>query len=299
MKHLSFFSKVILITSIFCSALNVYSDGNTDIINKIEKLEQGTEGRIGIFAINTSNDHIIEYRANETFPTGCTSKTIGVGAVLKKTMSSPHLLFKTIKYSEKDLDEWSPITKNYVNNGMSISDLCFAAITMSDNTAMNLLLRVIGGVNGMTEFARSIGDNNFRQDNDWPEEAFSGGEENVRDSSTPKAMVESLHKLVIKNVLDRPQKDLFTSYLINTKTGSKRIRSNIPKNWIVGNKTGTGGAYGSTNDIAVIWPQNHSPLFIAIYYTSNNKSASLREDILSNATKILVKEFKKNDKTLR
>lgn len=298
MKYLFFFSKVIFIISL-CYAGNVYSKKNTSILDQIEKLEQNTEGRVGIFAINTSNNHIIEYRANETFPTGCTSKIIGVAAVLKKTMSSPALLFQTIKYNEKDLDEWSPITKDYLDNGMSISDLCFASITMSDNTAMNLLLRVIGGVNGMTEFARSIGDDNFRQDSAWPEEAFSGGDGNQKDSSTPKAMVESLRKLVMNNVLDRPQKDLFTSYLINTKTGSKRIRSNIPKNWIVGNKTGTGGAYGSTNDIAVIWPQNHSPIFIAIYYTSNNKDASLREDVLSNATKILINEFKKKDKTLR
>ena len=182
---------------------------------------------------------------------------------------------------------------------MTVKDLCSAAISLSDNTAMNLLLKTIGGIEGMNDFARSIGNVSFRQDNDWPAEAYSGGDGNLKDSSTPQAMVESFHKITIDKTLDRPQRDLLTTWLINTQTGSARIRSSIPNGWIVGNKTGTGGAYGSTNDLAIIWPPKHAPILIGIYYTTNNEKSTKREDILSTATKIIIDEFIVKDKKLK
>jgi len=182
---------------------------------------------------------------------------------------------------------------------MTIKDLCSAAISFSDNTAMNLLLREIGDINGMNDFAFSISNQSFRQDNDWPLESYSGGYDNFKDSSTPRDMVESFKKIMIDDILDRPQRDLLTTWLINTQTGLNRIRSSIPNNWIVGNKTGTGSTYGSTNDIAIIFPPKHKPIFIGIYYISNNKEAEKREDILSNATRFIIEEFILKDSKLK
>ncbi len=291
---------IIVVLISFCnisSALN-YTKNNFTILNKLKNLESGTEGRLGIFAVNTENEHVIKYRANEIFPTGCTSKTIGVAAVLKKCMINPSILSKRIKYTKEELAEWSPVTKKYVLDGMTVQELCAASISLSDNTAMNLLLKLIGGIQGMNDFARYIGDYSFRQDNDWPAEAFSGGAGNLKDSSTPKAMVESFRKLTLGKVLDRPQRDLFTTWLINTQTGSARIRSGIPEGWIVGDKTGS-GAYGSTNDLAIVWPPKHAPVLIGIYYTSDNSKATRREDVLCTATRFLIEEFVKKDKKLQ
>ncbi|MFZ0565354.1 MAG: serine hydrolase, partial [Chlamydiales bacterium] len=102
-------------------------------------------------------------------------------------------------------------------------------------------------------------------DNDWPAEAFSGEIDNVKDSSTPKSMVESLHKLTVGEILGKPQRDLLITWLVNTQTGAARIKSAIPDSWTVGNKTGTGGAYGATNDLAIIWPPDHAPILIGVY----------------------------------
>lgn len=278
------------------AAFNAYA---LDVSEKFKSLESKSEGRIGVFAINTKDGRVISYRADEIFPTGCTSKAIGVAAVLKKSMSESSLLSYRVKYSAKDLQEWSPVTKDHVTDGMTISELGAAAISLSDNTAMNLLLKHIGGVQGMTTFARSIGNPSFRQDHDWPAEAYSGGPNNLEDASTPKDMVESLHKLTVGTVLDRPHRDLFTTWLINTNTGPNRITAGIPSGWIIGNKTGTGGVYGSTNDIAIVWPPKHEPLLIGVYYTSDNKNAVKREDLVSSATKIIVEEFANSDQALK
>lgn len=292
---------LILVLLLFGSILDVFAKTEYSIANKLKNIEANTEGRLGVFAINTENGHIIKYRADEIFPTQCTSKVIGVAAVLKKTISNPSLLSQKITYSKEDLDfgKWNPITEKHISEGMTVKDLCSAAISFSDNTAMNLLLKTIGGVEGMNDFARSIDDFSFRQDNDWPKEAYSGGDGNMQDSSTPQAMVESLRKIIIEQALNRPQRDLLTTWLINAQTGSKRIRASVPKNWIVGNKTGTGGAYGSTNDLAIIWPPMHSPILMGIYYTSNNPKATNREDVLSASTKALIEEFTRRDSKLK
>ena len=298
---LSNITKLIVATiiSLNYAFLNVKAEDNISVMQKLQALESGTEGRIGIYAINTENGDFVDYRGDEIFPTGCTSKVIGVAAVLKKTMSDPTLLSKKIQYSEKDLCTWSPVTEKHASEGMSVQELCAAAIVFSDNTAMNLLLKLIGGVQGMTDFARSIDDPAFRQDSDWPKEAYSGGKGNIEDSSTPKSMVESLRKIALGNVLGNLQKQLLIDWLKNCQTGDARIRSGIPKGWLVGNKTGSGAVYGSTNDIAIVWPPEHAPLLIGVYYTSDNRKAVKREDIVSAATEIIIDEFFKNDKKLK
>lgn len=291
---------MLTMTFVCCSSiLNAHSNSNFSVISKLKTLESSTEGRLGIFAINTANGHIIDYRANEIFPTGCTSKVIGVAAVLKKSMSDSSLLSTKVKYSKENLEDWSPVTKKYVAEGMTIQELCAASISSSDNTAMNLLLKPIGGVQGMNDFARSIGDPSFRQDNDWPSEAFSGGVNNLKDSSTPRAMVESFEKLTMGNVLNKYQKEQLISWLVATNTGNARIRAGLPKDWRVGNKTGTGAAYGSTNDLAIVWPPKHAPILIGIYYTTDDKEAVKREDVVANTTSILVEEFTKDDPLLQ
>lgn len=49
------------------------------------------------------------------------------------------------------------------------------SISFSDNTSMNLLLKRIDGVQGMNDFAQSIGDVSFRQDSDWLQRLFLEG----------------------------------------------------------------------------------------------------------------------------
>ncbi len=86
-------------------------------------------------------------------------------------MKTPNLLKQNILYSQTDLMTWSPISSKFVATGMTVSQLCAAAITVSDNTAMNLLAKRIGGIQTINSFARSINDHDFRLDHQWPDEA--------------------------------------------------------------------------------------------------------------------------------
>lgn len=273
-------------------------DQSTLIQKKLAAFEASSGGRIGIYAINTANNTHLQYHANERFPTGCTSKLLGVAAILKQSMSDSSLLSQHVRYTKKDLTNWNPITEAHLATGMTIAELCAASISYSDNTAMNLLVKKMGGLEQMNDFARSIHNDSFRQDNGWPEEAFSGGKGNEKDSATPKDMATSLQKLAFTDVLAKPQRELLMSWLKATTTGDSRIRAGVPKGWIVADKTGTGATYGTTNDIGIVWPPKCAPIIVAVYYTSNNKNAVNRYDIVASVTRVLVEAFAQDDKCI-
>lgn len=116
-------------TPAFCS------EHENSVTARLAQLEASNGGRLGVAAVNTGNNHQIQYRANEYFPMGCTSKVIGVAAILKKSMTDAQLLQKTIKYNKTDLTNWTPVTEKHVADGMTIAELCSASISYSDNTA--------------------------------------------------------------------------------------------------------------------------------------------------------------------
>lgn len=277
---------IIFMTSIVFSSCHA---GN--IVTELEKLESTAGGRLGVYAVNTANNQQIHYRAEERFPFCSTSKVIAVSAILKNSEKNPSLLSEPVKYTQKDLDMggYSPITQKYLGHGMTIEELCKATLEYSDNTAMNLLIKKLGGPQAVTAFARSIQDNFFRLDR-WEPELNTAIPGDERDTTTPSAMGKSLQKLTLGNALPSAQRKKLVTWLKNNTTGDHRIRAGVPKTWIVGDKTGT-GSYGTTNDIAIIWPPNSAPIIMVIYFTQDKKPAAPNDDVISSATRLLIKKF--------
>lgn len=259
------------------------------IQEKLAKIETEAKGRIGLSATNTANNTRIQYRANERFPLCSTFKLMLVSAVLKQSMIKGDLLRQHIVFTEEKLISWSPITEKRVADGMSVSELCAAALQYSDNTAANLLIRLLDGPEAVTRFARSIGDDAFRLDR-WEPELNSAVPGDLRDTTTPAAMEKSLQRLALGDILTPELREQLQIWLKGNTTGKASIRAGVPKGWIVGDKTGS-GSYGSTNDIAVLWPPERAPVIVAIYFTQNEKNAPARRDVLAAATKALISEL--------
>ena len=289
----------LLLLAVECASFSSTQTDNASPQKQLAELEAASGGRLGVSALNTANNQRIEYRANERFPTQCTSKVIGVSAILKKSMTDPSLLQEKIIYTKKDLTNWTPITGKHIAEGMTVAELGSAAISYSDNTAMNLLVKKLGGIQEMTGFARSINNPSFRQDHGWPDEALSGGLGNVDDSSTPADMENSLQQLTLGNILAPYQRGLLLTWLKNNTTSDTRMRAGVPNGWIVGDKTGTGFNYGTNNDIGVIWPPTCAPIVAAIYYTNDKKETKRRDDLIASATRIVLQGFAQSDACLR
>ena len=267
------------------------------IQQKLAKLEASSDGRLGILAVNTANNQYIEYRSRELFPYQSTFKVLVVSAILKQSMGDSHLLQKKLSYKKQDLVYWSPITKQHVAQGMTISELCAASLMYSDNTATNLLVKQLGGLEGVTHFVHAIGNNIFRLDNWEPD--LNGNPRDSRDTSTPEAMEDSLQKVTLGNVLSPSRREQLVTWMKGNTTGDGRIRAGTPKGWAVADKTGGGLDYGITNDIGIIWPPKCSPIVVTMFFVENKKDGPRREDIIASATRLLIQEFSNTDQCIK
>lgn len=257
----------------------------TEVQQKLAALEKQSGGRLGVALINTADDSQLLYRGDERFAMCSTSKTIVAAAVLKQSETQSDILQKKMAIEKADLTNWNPVTEKYVNKEMTLAELSAAALQYSDNTAMNKLVEHLGGPGKVTAFARSIGDTTFRLDRKEPElnTAIPGDE---RDTTTPLAMANSLRNLALGDALAVPQRTQLVDWLKGNTTGGQSIRAGLPKNWVVGDKTG-GGDYGTTNDIAVIWPEGRAPLILVTYFTQPQQDAKGRKDVLAAAARIV------------
>jgi beta-lactamase class A len=252
-------------------------------------LERTFGGRLGVFAENTGNGAQLRYRADERFPFCSTFKVILAGAVLARSVQAPDLLQRRIRYTQEELAHYSPISAKHLGAGMTVAELCAAALQYSDNTAANLLIKLVGGPPAVTAYGRSIGNASFRLDRRETElnSALPG---DLRDTATPASMAHSLQALALGPALPPPQRKQLNDWLLGNTTGAKRIRAAIPAGWQVGDKTGSGD-YGTANDIALLRPPRRRPIVVAVYHTQDDAAAKWNDEVIAAAARIVVEDF--------
>ncbi|WAU83195.1 class A beta-lactamase [Streptomyces sp. Qhu-G9] len=228
---------------------------------ELKELERKFDARLGVYAIDTGTGREVAYRDGERFGYHSTFKALEAGAVLRKYSLSG--MDKVIKYSSDDLVANSPVTEKHVETGMTLSELCDAAVRYSDNTAANLLFEALGGPERLESELRKLGDKVTLMDRIEPHLSdWVPGE--TRDTSTPRALAKDLRAYVLGDVLRKRERAQLTTWLKTNTTGNEVIRAGVPAGWVVGDKTGSGSGYGARNDIAVVWPPDSAPIVMAI-----------------------------------
>ncbi|MFD6432262.1 class A beta-lactamase [Streptomyces venezuelae] len=260
---------------------------SSDTLHRLRALEEGYPGRIGVHALHTGTGAVVAYRADERFAIASTFKVLLAAAILRRARErEPGLLDVLIRYGRDDLVTHSPRTEMHLETGMTVRELCDATVTYSDNAAANLLMRRIGGPAGVTEFARSLGDSRTRLDR-WETDLNSNIPGDRRDTTTPAAMTANLRELVLGKALHPLDRGQLTRWLVENTTGDKRIRAGVPKDWRVGDKTGS-PAYGGVNDVAVAWPPKQAPLVVSVYTTRLDPDTPGEDRIAEDITRIAV-----------
>ncbi|WP_433962623.1 class A beta-lactamase [Rhodopseudomonas palustris] len=251
------------------------------IAARFAELEARSGGRLGVCVLDSSNGRMIGHRLDERFPMCSTFKVLAAGLVLARVDRKQESLDRRVSYTKSDLVTYSPATETRVEGGMTIAELCEAAITLSDNTAGNLLLGSFGGPAGLTAFARSLGDQTTRLDRIETElnEALPG---DARDTTSPRAIAQDLHALALGDALTPSSRALLVGWMKANTTGGARIRAGVPSGWSVADKTGT-GERGTANDIAVLWPPQRAPLIVTVYLTGATVSRDQQNRLIAAA----------------
>ena len=262
----------------------------SDAANQIAAIEARLGGRMGIAALNSGSGKRLDYRAEERFPMCSTFKFLAAAGVLKRVDEKRDQLDRFVSYDAKDILEYAPVTKAHLTEGgMTLGALCEAAIAQSDNTAGNLLLDAVGGPAGVTNFARSLGDQVTRLDRKEPElnSAIPGDD---RDTTTPGSMLADMARILTGDVLSRSSRRQLEDWLQRNKTGAAMIRAGVPTDWIIGDKTGR-GANGATNDIAIMRPPDRAPVLLAIYSVGSTEPANDRTAVIAEVAKIVAESL--------
>ncbi len=245
-------------------------------------------GRVGVSLTSGSGDENGNFniQSEELFAMCSVFKWVLAAAILQAVDQGKLKVAQEISYTKADLLEYAPVTEMHVAKGkMTIGDLCSAAVSVSDNTAANLLLPLIGGPAGLTAFVRALGDTVTRFDRNEPT-LNDVTNKDERDTTTPAAMTQLLKTVFTGTVLKPASLSLLKDWMVATTTGKNRISAGVPAGYVVGHKTGT--AHTHANDVAVIWPgADRPPMFLSIFTTGGTLDDAGRDKVIADLTRVI------------
>jgi len=273
--------------TIFAAPLLTLPAFANDAGSALADLERRSGGRLGVAALDTASERQAGHRSDERFPICSTFKFLAAALVLARVDRGQERLDRRIIYADKDLVTYSPVTKAHVGPAcLAVAEICEAAVTLSDNTAGNLMLASFGGPAALTDYARSLGDGLTRLDRVETQlnEAAPG---DPRDTTTPNAMLGDMQRLLVGDALSVDSRQHLAGWLLASKTGAKRVRAGLPSDWRVGDKTASGNN-GTANDIAIAWPPGRAPILVAVYFTGSTIADDARSAVIADAGRIAV-----------
>jgi beta-lactamase class A len=239
--------------------------------SQIRKIQKRVGGRLGVHVLDSQSGKRIALDDGSRYAMASTFKLPMVAALLWQIDHGAFPLLQTMPIAKKDLLANSPILEKAIEKGateLTVSDLCGAAISYSDNAATNILLNGMGGPEAVTKFLRSIGDEVTRCDRTEPDlNSNLPGDE--RDTTTPRVMTDNMLKIFTQDVLSLGARALLIDWMGSARTGLDRVRKGLPANWQSGDKTGT-GQYGAFNDLVITFPPKRRPILASIYMSESS-----------------------------
>lgn len=236
------------------------ADPSQQVADRLGEMERGHNALIGVYAVNLDTGRTVAHRARDPFSLCSTFKTYAAARVLQKAGRGELALTDRVTIAQSDVVPNSPVTGEHVGQSMTLAELCQAALQQSDNAAGNWLLRTIGGPSGVTDFARSIGDQRSRLDR-WEIELNAAVPGDPRDTTTPEAIGNGYRSVLTGNVLEEPQRRQLEEWMRANRTSS--VRPVLPPGWTVADKTGSGD-YASTNDVGIAFGPAGERLLLAV-----------------------------------
>lgn len=233
----------------------------TSLRNPTE-IEKETGGRLGVALVDRRGAVLLGFNRDDRFAMCSTFKAPLAAAVLLGAEGGKFGLEGTIPFGKDDLIDHAPVVKKNLKRGrMSMEELAAAAVEVSDNSAANLLLPMLGGPEGLTAFIRAHGDAVTRLDRNEPT-LNENADGDPRDTTSPAAMAGLMARLIFADMKPESASKLRT-WLNASTTGDQRIKAGLPEGWTSGSKTGScGTAY---NDVALVKSPAGEEYILAIY----------------------------------
>lgn len=264
-------------------------DYDTQLEYRIAQLADGSNGRIGVAAMDLSSGQMISVFGDQRFPLASTSKIAIAAAYLEGVDQGRWSL--TAEYPLLWSVRSTPLSsyRAPVRAGeyMAAHELIDIMITRSSNPATDALLAAMGGVEPVNDWMRRAGITEFSLDRDIATLVRDNREFDARsyidprDSASPEAMVQLLAGIYQGRWLSRQSRDIIIDAMERCRTGTSRIPALMPDNVTVAHKTGT--LHRVASDIGIITAPDGRSIAVAIYVTGQNSPTERNARIASIA----------------
>jgi len=247
------------------------------------------DAHVGFYMHDLHSGETLAYAADDRFPLNSTFKLFACAALLSQAEEGMSSLSTSMDLGDVEIESWSPAVTESLNAGhtsATLDELCRMMLSVSDNTAANLVLKEIGGPEGFTAFMRSLGDEVTRLDRYEPE-LNEGLPADPRDTTTPRAIARALEKLLLGQVLNHSSRDLLREWLSGHRVADDLFRAALPPTWSIDDRTGAGG-YGTRGIVAVLYPPGRNPIVAALYMRDADVSLDQRNAAIARIGEAIV-----------
>ncbi|WP_461158155.1 serine hydrolase [Sphingobium sp. TomMM35A] len=303
------------------------------LVSVVRNLGQSFNGKVGIAVRRIGADWTVAWNGTSLFPQQSVSKLWVSMTFLDAVDRGKIRLTDTTTITRKDLTLFHQPTAALVGTSgwtTSYSDLMRRAMTQSDNTANDTLLRAVGGPEAVRAYLarRTIKDVRFGPGErllqsataglDWRQDYSIGRNfyaarsrlpmsvrtkaldnylSNPPDGAAPSSIVKALAKLKEGEMLSPASSQLLMSIMSEAKTGPQRIKGGVPPGWKYLHKTGTGQelAPRSTgyNDIGIMTAPDGTSYAVAVMIGSTTEPIPVRWQLMQAVAKAVAANHEK------
>ncbi len=286
---------------------------------QLDALAAVPTGQVGIAAIDLSSGRAVAVHGGERFPMASAVKIAVAATYLAEVDAGRRSLTKAITLDERIRSGSDGIGKLMPHPGVTLSaaNLIELMLTVSDNTATDMLIADLGGtrtiqrwltanrVEGVRidrEIARLVLDNlglpmmpgKTAAQTLWASDpltadaraaAVAGFDADPRDTATPVAIARLLARLDKGELLKADSRAFLLGVMARCHTGADRIPAGVAPGTPVAHKTGT--LFGISNDVGIVTLPGDRRIAIAIF-TRGMAEGPARAKVIADATRAIV-----------
>lgn len=267
--------------------------------NQLEQIAHSAEGRVGVAATVLETGQLVALNGDKQFPMQSVYKMpIGM-TVLQQVDRRKLRLNQVVHVEEKEYvseRQHSPLRDKYPKGAdVSVGDLLQYAVSESDGSASDVLLRLVGGPQVVMTCLKKLGVNGVIVANTEKE---IGGDNAVqyRNWAKPIEAVSLLQAVQESRGLSKSSQALLIRLLTETETGLQRLKGQLPAGTIVAHKTGTSwtidGLTAATNDVGLITLPNGHHIAIAVFVADAKTDQATREGVIARIAKAVWDHWK-------
>ena len=243
-------------------------------------------GTVGAAALLVESNEMVSLNGDRRFPMQSVYKLPIAMAVLRRVDENRIALDRVLRVERADLAPGrSPIREKYPQGGvtLTVEELLRAMIEDGDNTACDMLLRIVSAADVTADLRRW----GIRDMTVAASEKEMGRDIRVQyeNLSTPEAAVELLRVLHRGDALAQGSRRRLLDWMTQTPLAPARIKGLLPPGTPVAHRTGLSGTVdgvtAATNDIGVITLPDGRHLAIAVFVSDSPADEATRERVIA------------------